>query len=107
MYLGASPFDAAAEAAAFRRLHTLTVAITQARASGADWRSLVPYYRQALADYRAAGASDPDYLTTAEQFLSSLGDVGSGTVRALDTISQRLLAAGVITAGILYLWRRR
>lgn len=111
-----------AEGTAFRRLHTLNVAINQARESGADWQSLVPYYRQALAEYRRSGSTDPDYLSRAESFLLSLGTVVEKTGKAvgsavgsagraglavLDTGSQRILLAGALVVLGLYFWSRR
>ncbi len=104
MYLGAD-YSATAESDAFKRLHNLTVAITQLKAQGnaPGVQSLIPYYRQALADYKAAGASDPEYLSSSEQFLLSLGNVTAIGGSLLDTTSKRVLLGLGLYAGILAL----
>jgi hypothetical protein len=108
MFAGDSTYSVAAESAAFKKLHNLNVAITQLKAQGNEYgvQQLLPYYRQALEEYRRSGATDPDYLTRAEEFIVSLGSVGSGTVRALDAISKRLILGGIVIAAIMFLRKR-
>ncbi len=107
--LGASTYSDVAESAAFKKLHTLNIAINQLKAqeNWAGIQSVAPYYKAALDEYRRIGNADPEYLNAAEQTLLSLGNVGAGAVSALDTISKRLLVGGVIAATILFLWKRR
>lgn len=104
--LGAVEFSAEAEAAAFRKLHNLNVAINQLRAQGLDYGSLLPYYRAALDEYRAMGRADPANLTAAEAFyldaVDGLAQVGKFAGKVTNTA---LLAGALVVVG-LFLWKR-
>ncbi len=110
------PYDPAVEAAAFRRLHTLSQALAQLKEQGNTYgvAQLLPYYRQALDAYRAAGASDPDTLTAGERFYLELGNLvqqGIGTVgrgvQAVGSAVRMPLMLSLVVAGLVVLWLLR
>jgi hypothetical protein len=120
MFAGDSTYSVAAESAAFKKLHNLNVAITQLKAQGNEYgvRQLLPYYRQALEEYRRSGYADPDYLTAGEEFILSLGRVAESAggavtevVRGAGTVVERgtnkLLIAGALAVLGLYFWSKR
>ena len=100
---GLGDATADAESAAFKKLHTLNVAINQLKAQGLDYSMLLPFYKAALDAYKAAGASDPAYLTSAEQFyldsVNGLQQVG----QFANVVSDKLLIGGAIILGIMLL----
>lgn len=113
MYGMGEGYSPAVESAAFKQLHTLSVALGQLKAQGNTYgvHSLLPYYRAALETYRASGDADPAYLSQSESLLLSAGTVastvGSGTLKLLDTVSQRVLIGGALVVAGLFLWNRR
>lgn len=113
MYMGDSTFSPEAETAAFRKLHNLSVAISQLRAQGNAYgvQQLLPYFRAAIAEYRQAGAADPAYLNEMESLLLSLGTtveaVGGAAVSAIKYSTRTVLLAGAMVLAGLYLWKKR
>lgn len=113
MYIGDSTFSPEAEEAAFRKLHNLSVAISQLRAQGNTYgvQQLLPYFRDAIAAYRAAGATDPVYLNEMEAMLLSLGNtveaVGGAAASAITSGTRTVLLAGAMVLVGLYLWKKR
>lgn len=123
-YLPATPaetFDAAAEAAAFRKLHNIQAAIASLKAQNlpAAVAEMLPFLRQALDEYRAAGASDPDYLSRSEalyleaaDFVQRAGggvrDVSVGLIQAsINAIAEALGPVGwavLIGLAVLVVW---
>lgn len=76
MYDLSGTFDPAAESAAFARVHNLAVALAELKAQGNTYgvQQLLPYFRQAIDEYKASGQTDPAYLTSFEKAYLSFGE---------------------------------
>lgn len=110
---GAAPgYDAAAESAAFKRLHNVAAGIAAFRAQGnaPAVESLLPYYRSALDAYHDAGASDPAYLSQGERdYLATvqwLGTAAAAAGKVVEGVGSWALVAGALVVAGLYLWKK-
>jgi len=98
-------YSVEAESEAFKKLHNLNVAINMLKQQGntAGVQQLLPYYRNAIDDYRDAGANDPAYLSNMEKSYLAVADFASSAGTVVGAAVNKLMLVGLVVALIFYM----